>query len=1103
MILRYLVLVIVLGSLLSNSLCAQNAVVTGTLSGQVTDPSGALVPGAALMATNLQTGVRETAAANNAGIYRFIVLPGVYSITITHKGFRSMRIDKVRVLLGNTTEQDIRLQLGPSDDAITVIATNPLLRQTESSVTTVIERSFLEDLPLSGRRYTDFTLLSPNSSADGPLGLVSIAGEQGGEDSGYANGNGANFFTVDGTSATNNYFGNARGGTRIPYTFGEEAVLEFQVAENPYSAVYGGGGTGFLNTITRSGTNNFHGGAFYYNRNSATAANDALDKANGYAKPQNELQQFGASLGGPIRPNRLWFFFDYEQQHQNAPISVINQPIAQADETTFGLPSGTPLPPPNAPLPVPGNDSSPDPNNPVYLQQVSNALHALNSNLGVQPSQHNDLALFTRFDYQASSRDNLFLSLNLNHFDSPAGIITQSPVSEFGRQALANAYVRDYQASLSWNHAFSSNLLNEFHFGASSDNQFATPGGLIDPNLPTFVLANPTSFTFGNGGFSSGQVFEKQWGLADRLNRVIGKHTLQFGFDMNWTWVADHYFGGFDPDASLQFGTFRGTYYFDNLTDFALGEYSLFNQASGNPTFAFTVPYYGFYAQDTYRVLPRLTLEFGLREDFQVYPHPQENPAFPLTGQYPNQYFRLAPRFGFSWQPLQNTVIRGGVGEFFDTMNGLNYRNAVASNGLASQQSTVNAGYNPNLPPNQQAASLGSDGAICGPTFPNRIAGSSLFQASPDISLVAPQFRVPRVIQASLQIEREILPDTTLSIGTMWTHAMHLISGSAYDANLQPLQGTTTYIICPPGAVAAPCSGRAIVLPNMDSGLLREGRINPNLGQINELISPGQNQYNSLFLQLQRRLSQGLSLQFSYTFAKNIAWDGVDFNNQFDFSNTHAPSLLDQRHRISFAGVYQPRLERFATSGFARALLSSWTMSSVMQFSSGRPYAALLSPACTSTSGVLNFSDCTGADGNLNDSAFTQATANTALGINGAGPTPGIGLNSFYGPWIADIDLAVGRTFQIKEGHTLQLQVQAFNLFNHANFYVQNGTGVNQAQYNPIGTSQGQYPCGDGISLNQTCFLVPNSGPGNFGTLQEINPLNPPRVLQFAVKYNF
>jgi hypothetical protein len=351
-------------------------------------------------------------------------------------------------------------------------------------------------------------------------------------------------------------------------------------------------------------------------------------------------------------------------------------------------------------------------------------------------------------------------------------------------------------------------------------------------------------------------------------------------------------------------------------------------------------------------------------------------------------------------------------------------------------------------------------------------------------------------LQASLQVEREIFANTTLSIGTMWNHGVHLLSGSAYDLNLNPLQGTTTYIVCPRSATTAPCNGPTLTLPNMDNGLLSEGRINPNLGQINELISPAQNHYNSLFVQLQHRISGGLSLQFSYTFAKSMMLDGMDFNNQFDFSNTHAPSLLDQRHRISLAGVYTPSLERLTRSGAGRALLSGWRLSSVMEFSSGRPFAAMLSPACTSS--TLSFSNCDGANGNLNDTAFNQDTANTAAGINGGGPTPGIGLNSFYGPWLERIDLGLARSFEVREGKELELRTEVFNLLNHANYYVQNGNGINQLQYNPIGTN-----CGDGATLNQTCYLVPNSGPGNFGALQEISPDGLPRVLQFSLRFTF
>ncbi|MGB8774510.1 MAG: carboxypeptidase regulatory-like domain-containing protein, partial [Terriglobales bacterium] len=1056
---------------------AQNVVLTGSLGGRVTDSSGALVPGASVVVRNLATGVEQTADTNHDGLYRFpVVMPGTYSITASLKGFRDVQV-LVRVLVGNTTSQDIRLQVGASADTVKVIGETPLLRPEESSSSTVIDRSLIEDLPLNGRKYSNFVVLTPNTSYDGDTGLISIAGQQGGEDSGYANGNGSTYFSVDGSNGTNNYFADIVGRNRIPYLFGEDSIQEFQVAVSPYTAIYGGG-AGFVNAITRSGGNAFHGSAFYYNRNDVFEANDALDKASGNPKPEDDLQQFGAAFGGPILRNRLWFFADYEQQLHNNPIAVIN-PALQTNPSNLGafvlanffppntLTQAPALPAPSGLLPVPNLDTQPqfpgDQYYGIYLQQISNTINALNSNFGIKSRNANDWVITPRLDYQATKRDGLFLTLNFNHFNSPGGVILDPTVGNYGTQTLANAYVRTFQATVGWTHTFSSTLLNEFHAGTSQDNELATPTGLAG-NTPTVVLDSPAAFILGNAPFSIGKVFERQYSLSDRFDYVIGKHTLQFGFDFNRTRDADTNDGGADPNEAIDFGSPLGLYEFPNLQAFALGEYINFNQAVGNPTFSFSVPYYGFYVQDTFRALPKLTLEMGLREDFQVYPQPAENPAFPLTGQYPNQFRRLAPRFGFAWQPQSRTVVRGGFGLFYTNMNGLNYRNAVVSNGLASQQVEANSSYSSGAPSQQM------------PTFPNILAANNpLFGASTDISLVSPQFRAPYIEQASLQIEHEISENTTLTLGTMWNHGVHLISGTAYDANLEPLQGTTTYIFP---------SGKTVVLPNMDSGLLTDGRISSQFGQIQELISPGQNYYNSLFVQVQHRLSQGFELQFGYTWAKSIMLDGMDFNNQFDFSNTHAPSLLDQRHRFTLAAVYRPRLEQLTTSDTGRKLLAGWTLSTVMEFSSGRPYAGLLG---TAPSGD-----------NLNDTAFNQDTAASAGGIDGAGPTPGIGLNSFYGPWLERIDLGLARSFEIREGKELQIQVQAFNLFNHANYYVQNGDGINQIQYNPIGSN-----CGDGMTPNQTCHLVPNSGPGNFGALQEISPNGLPRSLQFSARFTF
>ena len=235
---------------------AQNVVLSGAIGGRITDRTGAAVPGVSVVVRSLATGLQQSAVTNHAGLYQFLALmPGTYSVTATGKGFHDIEA-LVRVLVGNTTSQDLRLEVGGGGDTVKVIGTMPLLRPTESSSSTVLDRSFIDELPLNGRRYTDFTTLTPNTSYDGDTGLVSIAGQQGGEDSGYANGNGSNAFTVDGTNATNNYFADIIGRYRIPYLYGEEAIQEFQVSISPYSAVYGGG-AGFVNAVTRSGSNTF------------------------------------------------------------------------------------------------------------------------------------------------------------------------------------------------------------------------------------------------------------------------------------------------------------------------------------------------------------------------------------------------------------------------------------------------------------------------------------------------------------------------------------------------------------------------------------------------------------------------------------------------------------------------------------------------------------------------------------------------------------------------------------------------------------------------------------------------------------------------------
>jgi outer membrane receptor protein involved in Fe transport len=1046
---------------------SQNAISGGAISGRIADSSGGVISGANVVLKNADTGLEISQKTNTVGIYSFPALAvGAYTLTVSQPGFKTTEVNNVIVEVGRGTPVDLVLQVGSLTESVTVTATAPLLQTTESSVSTVVDQTLIADLPLSGRRYTDFVLLTPNVTADGDFGLVSIGGQQGGGDSGYANGNGSNSFTLDGANASSNFFGDARGRTRVPYVFGEQSIQEFQVADSPYSAAYGGAGTGFINTVTKSGTDMLHGDAFYYNRNSGTGSNDFIDKAAGRKTPLNVLQQFGADLGGAILQHRLWFYFDYEQQRQLEPISVINSGYSSVTGTSFqNVAAGTALPAPNGLFPVPSSfDTAPlptDPNYPTYLQQVSNAINAFQSNLGTRARRRDDLSFFPKVDWQLGPSDHVTFAYNYNRFNSPGGTFTFNPVSTFGVTALPNNYVRDHHATIHYTHTFANNLLNDLHISYLRDEQKGTPSGLIDATLPTVNEIINGFFSLGNPTFALTDTKEYQWELGEQLNWVHGRHNWKFGIDFNRTHVTDFFPGNFQGTYDF----FSGPGAFPDFTNFALGHYGFYTQASGNPFFLFSVPYYGFYAQDKFQVRKNLTLDFGVREDFQVYPQPAGNPAFPLTGQFPNQYTRFSPRLGFAYQRLNKTVIRGGFGMFYEQFNAINYENSVVANGLSTHQATTFVPFDKTMAPNAQVV-----------VFPGVLSGGS-FSANSNISLVSPSFKTPYILESNLEIQRELFANTTLTVGTMWTHGVHLIASSAYDRNLNPPTGTTTYTVC---QTTATCNGPTFVAPNLDAGLLTEGLINPNFGQINALISPGLNHYNSLYVQLQRRVSNGLSLQGAYTFSKNIQMHGVDFNNQFDFSNTHGPSLLDQRQRISIAAVYSPGASHLKTQ-FARTLLSNWTLSTVIQFNSGRPYTGLLTA---------------GSGGNtVNDSAANQSTSNTAAGIVGSGPTPGQGFNKFYGPSIQEVDLGISRDFHLTERNVITLKAQAFNLFNHSNFFVQTGSGINQNQYDPTGAN-----CGDGTSLNQTCQLLPDP---SFKTLQSISELHGPRIFQFAFAWRF
>ncbi len=1059
---RSAVSLILLSLALAPSAIAQNAVSTGELTGSVQDPSGARVPNVKVTLIGDATGIHLSATTNADGIFIFPALQvGTYHALLSLTGFKETEIQGLSVGVGHTTNAIATLQIGSTTEQVTVEASEADIDPTDTAVGTLVTKNTIDGLPLSGRRYTDLVLLTPNVTADGEFGHISFAGQSGGDLSGYnntaggaSNANGSSAFTVDGADSTSYYYGDNRGFTRIPYVFGLQSVQEFQVQPNVYNAEYGGAGAGFINTVTKSGTNRYHGDAFYYNRNSATGANDAVDKADGNPRPLNVLQQFGADIGGPIVTGKMFFYFDYEQQRHKDPLYAVNTGQQATNAQSYGVPLGTTLPPASGHYPaaasISQDQATADPTNPVYLQGVANALNVIHTNLGARARRRDDYEFFPKFDWQIGEKTHLTALYNYNHFQSPGGIITFSPESFGGDELLGDNGVRDHVGTIHLTHTYTPSLVEDRYVSYVRDEQLYHPSGLAgSPTSPEMILTAPETVLLGNATFSYNNLREYQTQYSDHLTWQLGKHQLDLGASVNYDSISNY-----NP------GAFYGQYIFLSLQAFALGKWNIYEQTAGNAKYNFSDPFVGFYANDTWRASEKLTLTGGLREDFQKYPSPQGNPLVASTQVFHNQYQRVSPRLGFSYSPFAKTVIKGGAGLYYEIFVGGNYQNSTQQNGVSQVGLELFDFSTATVAANQS------------PSYPNALAASNPnFAGGGNIVTVASNYKTPSVVNASLQIDREIAPHTTLTLGSLWSHGMHLTSSSAYDENLEAPTGTTTFVLP---------NGSSVVEPNLDTSLLKEGAVTPSLGQINALISPGIDNYNSFFALVTRQVGRGLSAIASYTFSKSTQ-SGVDFYNQFNLGETRGLSLLDQRQRLSVAFVYAPTAD--FSNATEQSLLKDWKISVISQLAAGHPY--------------------TGVIALLNDSAAEQATANTAAGLVGGnspgyGLAPGDGINSFTGPGIEQTDLGIERAFKLGEKGTVTLKAQVFNLLNAANYYVYAGSGINQVQYTTGGST-----CGDGKTLNQVCTLTANNGVGGFQTLTAVDQANPPRIMQFSFGYKF
>jgi hypothetical protein len=1065
-ILRFPLITLLL--LAMSALAMAQSTVTGGIGGKVSDPQGASVPGATVTATNIGTNQESTATTETDGGFRISNLqPGTYSVKVLGSGFAEFTQEKVIVEVGQVTTLNIPLTVAGATAAVEVTAEAPVINTTSQELSTNINQVSINELPINGRRASDFVLLSPASVPDGPFGLISFRGI-----SGLLNNS-----TVDGGDNNQSFHSEERGRTRIGYVVSQSAIREFQVNTSNYSAEYGRAAGAVVNSVTKSGTNEFHGDLFEYYRNNRFGARNPRafrnDLINGIStpvayKPLDIRHQFGGTIGGPIVKNKAFFFFSYDQQKRNFPgLAVFNNPgylntVSRTTLTARGLTTA----------------------------QVDNALNFITSLTGETPRRGDQRIIFPKFDWNINNNNTFTASYNRLRWASPAGLQTQATNTN-ARHSFGDDFVNVDNLNLRLQSVFSPTLLNEARFQYSQDHEFA----LSQPPLPGEPATATTSQgtrspqVFLTGGLTFGTTtnferlrypFEDRTQFADTMTWTTGRHTLKFGGDFNHV-----------VDDIQNRGSETGSYSYNNINDFII-DYtnfvtplpattacatstrlvgrcytSNFVQGVGLAGIKFSENEYSFFVQDDYRYSNRLTFNFGLRYEYQQLPSAVlANPSTAVvpndgrtlleaTSTMPSDKNNFGPRFGFALDLSGDgkTSIRGGAGIYYGRILGGHIWNNLLKTGNTAGQGTVSIAQTvtTNCFPLVQTATT-----PCAPVFPNVLPSSVTNFGAATIFLFQRNFQAPMIAQYDVILEREIAKNTVASVSYVGARGKYL--PTFFDVNLTPTGTTRTFTI-----FGGDLNGQSFSLPQY-------ARANTALPSILREQSSVISEYNGLVFQLNRRFTDGLQFQASYTLAKSIdtgqnSLITTSIFNQpvdvFDPQYDRGPSTFDVRHKFVASAVYSPTWYKGNDTSFEGYLLNGWTFAPIFVYYSGAPFSAVVSGS------ALN--------GSNGDNRFTQFPR-----------------NSFRLPSIWNMDLRVSKRFKIGERYNLEVLGEGFNIFNRTQVFGESTTfltpSTNCASINGITTN----------NPNGLCSVAA------FGsvTTTDSNKYRE-RQIQFAVRFQF
>jgi hypothetical protein len=1023
--------------ILAGSLAAHAQIVGGSISGTVRDASGALLGNATVTARQLETGFTRTLTTGADGRFSAPSMPvGDYAVTVTHDGFHRAEQSGIALVIGQSLELTFALSVENVKQEVVVNGSAPTINVTTQSTAGLIDERQVKELPLNGRSYDELLTLNPAT--------VNYTGERSGG-IGTSNSSVGNMFSVSGRRPQDNLFLlngieytgasliNVTPGGTSGELLGVDAVREFNVVSDTYGASYGKRDGAQVSIVTSSGTNKLHGTGFEFLRNSALDARNYFDQA---TIPEFQRNQFGGSLGGPIRKDKQFLFGNYEGFRQYWGLSDVTLvpdnearqgylPNSAGVEQYVGVNSAV------APLlnlwPVQNGPELLSNGNPSGIaESFSNPPQHIREDFGT-----------TRFDDNLSGKDLLFAVYTVD--DSAANTPSANPLS------YVNESLREQVASVQEQHVFSQSLLNTARFGYSRGSYFFT--GIVPVSgVSGWVSGDPVGAIVISGSTASnGASTITGAGANTGSNNLTARNLFTWDDHIYWSHGRNQVEAGVwlqrvqsnDLLAQDQYGQAS----FSTETTFLQGTVATFTLVPAPTELGWRSLEGAAFVEDTIKVTPRLEVRAGFRSESTngwneaqgrasnyaiVNGVLQTTPIVGNSALWTNRAkFLPAPRVGFAWDVWGNgkTAVRGGFGLYHGLLDTLDYRlDQTAPYNTAESIKKIAASslnFTPGVPP------------------------PSTVTVSP--SNVQPDLATPAVINWSLRIEQEIAPRTALNVGYVGWHGYHQILSE--DMN-EPIPS-----FAPTGQAYYPSTAYA----------------NPALANSTSWVSGGAGSYNALEVDVRRSYANGLQLRGNYTWSKNLD-DGSAWNTSVS-GNTPAyvefpldpqldwgPAATDVRNAFSFNGSYELPFgpgHRFLNHLWAPAnyAVAGWTTSAIVTSQSGFPFSPQLGynpPDNGDSRNPVRPSWNPAFNGNLyprtagewfNPNAFIQPTVSISNGSGGNtiyGTYGNVSRDSLVGPRLNELDFSAAKTSKITESLNLQFRAEFFNLLNHTNFLTPN-----------------------------------------------------------------